>query len=153
MISAIFLFLNFRFSKLIKMFLKKLFSFWNAGDMIPMSTVPNTFGAWQWSEWEHLFNTKANSLNFLLTLSFGSRLEPLVYVAFLDESIENIEHTVATSCLDSTFRAKHGWLVVGFGGRLRAEQGKGLELVYKLVNDVPQPLCREWEGNWSAIRI
>ena len=47
MISAIFLFLNSRCTKPIKMFLKKLFSFWNAGDMIPMSTVPNTFGVWQ----------------------------------------------------------------------------------------------------------
>ena len=48
MTSAIFLFLNSRCFKPIKMFLKKLFSFRNAGDMIPMSTVPNLFGAWQW---------------------------------------------------------------------------------------------------------
>ena len=32
--------------KPIKTFLKKLFSFRNAGDMIPMSMVPNIFGAW-----------------------------------------------------------------------------------------------------------
>ena len=47
MTSTIFLFLNSRCFKPIKMFLKKLFSFRNAGDMIPMSTVPNLFGAWQ----------------------------------------------------------------------------------------------------------
>ena len=38
------LFLNSRCAEPIRMFLKKRFSFRNAGDMIPMSTVPNTFG-------------------------------------------------------------------------------------------------------------
>ena len=46
MTSTIFLFLNSRCFKPIKMFLKKLFSFQNTGDVIPMSTVPNIFGAW-----------------------------------------------------------------------------------------------------------
>ena len=91
-------------------------------------------------------------LDFVVGLAFGTGLEPFVDVALLDERIEDVENAVAAPRLCAAFGTQHGEFVVCLVRGSRSEEGKGLELVDELVNDIPQPLRREGEGN-RPVRI
>lgn len=76
-------------------------------------------------------------LDLLVGLGLGTGLEPFVDVAFLNEGVEDVEDAVAAPSLRTTLGSEHRELVVGLGGWSRSEEGKGLELVDELVDDVP----------------
>ena len=82
-------------------------------------------------------------LGLVVSLTFGTGLEPFIDMALLDEAVEYVEDAVAAPHLCAAFRTGHRELVVRLAGGVGSEERKRLELVYELVDDIPQPLCRE----------
>lgn len=93
---------------------------------------------------------RVDVLDLVVGFTFGTGFEPFVDVALLDEGVEDVEDAVATPSLSTTFGTEHRKLVVRLGRWSRSKECKGLKLVDELVDDIPQPLCREREGNRSV---
>lgn len=58
-------------------------------------------------------------------------------MTLLDEGVENVEDAVAAPSLGAAFGTEHRELVVRLGCGPRSEEGKGLELVDELVDNIP----------------